>query len=44
VVVIDQGHIVLNETVSLPRPRDHSHPEFVRLTAQILDQVRHSVR
>ena len=44
VVVIDRGHIVLNAPVNLPRPRDHSDPEFVRLTAQVLDQVRQSGR
>ena len=44
VVVIDRGHIVLNAPVNLPRPRDHTDPEFVRLTAQVLEQVRNSSR
>ncbi len=44
VVVMDEGRIVLNLPVPLSRPRDHTNPEFVHLTATLLEQVRAAVR
>lgn len=39
VVLIEEGAVVLDEEVALPRPRDRADPEFVRLENQILSRV-----
>lgn len=39
VVLIDQGKIALDVTVSLPRPRDPGLPEFTAIVQQILARV-----
>lgn len=39
IVVIDDGRIVLDLPVDLPRPRRHGTAEFARLEAQVLDQL-----
>ncbi|BCM88207.1 aliphatic sulfonates import ATP-binding protein SsuB [Abditibacteriota bacterium] len=40
VVVMDEGRFIVNEPVPLPRPRDHSDPQFVEITQRLLKQVR----
>jgi sulfonate transport system ATP-binding protein len=39
VILIDEGRIVLDLTVDLPRPRKRGTPEFGALEAQILDKL-----
>jgi sulfonate transport system ATP-binding protein len=39
VILLDQGRVVLDLDVSLPRPRKRGTPEFGALEAQILDKL-----
>ena len=39
IVVLDQGRIVLDLDVPLPRPRRHGAPEVARLEARVLAQL-----
>lgn len=39
VILIDEGRVVLDLTVDLPRPRKRGTPEFGALEAQILDKL-----
>jgi sulfonate transport system ATP-binding protein len=39
VVLIEDGRIVLNERVSLPRPRHRGAPAFGRIEEAVLDRV-----
>ena len=39
IVVLDQGRIVLDLDVPLPRPRRHGAPEVARLEAQVLAEL-----
>ena len=42
IILLEAGEIALDLTISLPRPRDRSHPEFIRLVEQVLAQVMRS--
>jgi sulfonate transport system ATP-binding protein len=39
VILIDEGRVVLDLPVDLPRPRKRGTPEFGKLEAQILDKL-----
>ena len=39
VILIEDGNIVLDETVNLARPRQHGDPAFAALEKRILDRV-----